>query len=155
MSIAAPKPCARCSALVYDGTTRCAAHKPVAWQSRPDIKRTSGRKLQRQRSALFTREPLCRVCREEGRVAPAVIRDHIIPLGENGSDDDANIQPLCQDCSDAKTERERLRGVAGSRHRMAGPGQGGGGEKSGKPQPETDRLDRFSCAGVLMGGVRG
>jgi len=41
----------------------------------------------------------------------AVIRDHIIPIGEGGTEDDSNIQPLCQSCSDAKTQRESARGV--------------------------------------------
>lgn len=74
-------------------------------------KRTSGRKLQRQRAELFTREPLCRECSKAGRVTLAVIRDHIIPLAEDGSDDDDNVQPLCKSCSDAKTDAERARGV--------------------------------------------
>jgi 5-methylcytosine-specific restriction protein A len=85
------------------------------WQNAHGARRLTGRALQRARAELFEREPLCRKCRERGRVAVAVIRDHIIPLGEGGTEDDSNIQPLCQTCSDAKTAEEAKRGAARSR----------------------------------------
>jgi 5-methylcytosine-specific restriction protein A len=40
----------------------------------------------------------------------ATIRDHVIPLAEGGRDDESNVQPLCQACSDAKSQRESKRG---------------------------------------------
>ena len=40
----------------------------------------------------------------------ATIRDHVVPLAEGGEDDEENVQPLCQDCSDAKTREESKRG---------------------------------------------
>ena len=72
--------------------------------------RITGRPLQRLRRQLFQREPLCRACMADGRVTVAVIRDHIIPLAEQGPDTEANVQPLCQACSDVKTQREAQRG---------------------------------------------
>ena len=36
--------------------------------------------------------------------------DHIIPLAEGGSDDDDNLQTLCQDCDKTKTAQEARRG---------------------------------------------
>jgi 5-methylcytosine-specific restriction protein A len=115
MPNAAPKPCTVCRVLVHDGTTRCAAHKPKAWlPTQRQVKRTTGRALQRQRQDLFQREPLCRKCSERGHVTLATIRDHIKPLAEGGTDDDENIQPLCTTCHDAKTAAESLRGRGGS-----------------------------------------
>lgn len=115
MPNAAPKPCTVCSVLVRDGTSRCEQHKPAPWQrTAKQVKRTTGRKLQQQRHQLFSREPLCRECRKHGFVTPATIRDHIKPLAEDGSDDDDNIQPLCQACSDTKTASESARGRGGS-----------------------------------------
>jgi 5-methylcytosine-specific restriction protein A len=112
----APKPCAQCGTLVGDGSARCDAHKRNAWQRYGNTtKRTAGRRLQRDRAALFAREPLCRECQRHGRVTLATIRDHIVPLAEGGADDDANTQPLCQACSDAKTEAESKRGRAWGR----------------------------------------
>jgi len=76
-------------------------------------KRKAGRWLQRERAALFAREPLCRACAKQGRTSVAMIRDHIVPLFEGGKDTDANIQPLCFACSDAKTQAESRRGRFG------------------------------------------
>lgn len=86
-------------------------HKPVAWVQTAPYKRESGRRLQRKRAELFTREPLCRMCVAAGRVREATIRDHIKPLAEGGEDVDSNVQPLCGPCSDAKTKGERARGI--------------------------------------------
>lgn len=110
MPVAAPKPCVDCGVLVRDGTNRCAQHKREKWVQHVPYKRTSGRKLQRQRADLFGREPYCRSCSSKGFVVLACIRDHIKPLAEGGTDDDDNIQPLCLPCSDEKTAEESRRG---------------------------------------------
>jgi 5-methylcytosine-specific restriction protein A len=70
-----------------------------------------GRALQRARARLFDESPLCVQCQADGRVSVAVIRDHIVPLAEGGTDDRANVQALCQACSDLKTQREAKRGM--------------------------------------------
>ena len=72
--------------------------------------RLRGAELQQRRRLLFQQEPLCRACRQQERVSPATVRDHIIPLGEGGTEDESNAQPLCQDCHDAKTKEEARRG---------------------------------------------
>ena len=96
--------------------TRCEQHeqKGGGWhgQHAPAPKRIAGRKLQRLREALFRDEPFCRGCRKRA----AEIRDHVVPLAEGGEDRRENTQPLCQECSDAKTRTEARRG----RDRMAG-----------------------------------
>lgn len=98
--------------LVRDGTSRCPAHKVAAWGKHDKSpKRITGRRLQAQRQALFSREPLCRECSRLGFVTLAVIRDHIKPLGEGGEDVDDNVQPLCQACSDRKTAGEDRKSV--------------------------------------------
>lgn len=158
MPQAAPKPCTQCKVLVFDGSSRCMAHKVQAWAKRPDVvKRQSGRALQRKRAELFAREPLCRECAKRGLVTLAVIRDHIVPLAEGGLDVDSNCQPLCQPCSDAKTATESARG-AGRPHPGRRRGDqpsitGGGGQKSGAPRPETDLEGKFLRAGNPGGGV--
>jgi 5-methylcytosine-specific restriction protein A len=77
---------------------------------RQDTERVRGRKLQRLRRELFDKEPRCRLCRKAGLLSLATIRDHIIPLAEGGTEDPANIQPICQRCSDTKTSAEARRG---------------------------------------------
>lgn len=94
---------------------RCPVHQtPTSgkgWHASPLApKRISGRRLQRLRLDLFTREPFCRTCAAAGRMVLAEVRDHIIPLAEGGTDDDSNIAPICRACSDAKSQREAARG---------------------------------------------
>jgi 5-methylcytosine-specific restriction protein A len=73
--------------------------------------RIRGTHLQRLRRQLFERQPLCVVCEADGRVTIATIRDHVVPLGEGGTDTDSNTQALCQSCSDRKTREEAKRGM--------------------------------------------
>ena len=59
------------------------------------------------RAEVLQDEPLCRVCRAEGRVEPATDVDHVVP---HRGDlplfwDRANLQPLCHACHSAKTQR--------------------------------------------------
>jgi 5-methylcytosine-specific restriction protein A len=153
MPHAAPKPCshAACGVLVRDGSSRCPKHKAAAWAKAPgQVKRRTGRALQRDRGALFAREPLCRACDAKGEVRLATIRDHVKPLAEGGLDDDSNVQPLCQACSDEKTAAESARGVRRSFHGRPP----GGVQISGAPKPETDLLVKFLRAqDERVGGV--
>jgi 5-methylcytosine-specific restriction protein A len=129
MPKAAAKPCGVCGVAVRDGTSRCAKHPREAWVQTKPYKRESGRRLQAKRTALFEREPLCRECAKHGLVTMATIRDHIKNLGEGGTDDDDNVQPLCGPCHDVKTAEEARRGVGRPGVGM-GPGSWGGGQKS-------------------------
>ncbi|WP_425304587.1 HNH endonuclease [Sandarakinorhabdus limnophila] len=60
--------------------------------------RKAGRPWQRIRRAILAAEPLCRLCLAKGRVAVAVEIDHEVPLAKGGTDDPANLRPLCRDC---------------------------------------------------------
>lgn len=115
MPSAAPRPCSHpgCGVLVRDGTGRCAKHPRKAWAkpATPQAtKRTTGRRLQAMRAALFARNPLCVECQKLGLVVIATQRDHVIPLAEGGADDDTNDQGLCEPCHEAKSLAEALRG---------------------------------------------
>ncbi|BBL25368.1 HNH endonuclease [Comamonas terrigena] len=114
MPSAAPRLCTQpgCRALVHDGSGRCAKHPKQAWVKKPTAaKRITGRRLQQLRQDLFDREPLCRPCSRLGLVVLATMRDHIVPLEEGGRDVEANVQPICEPCHDAKSKAERARGV--------------------------------------------
>ncbi len=107
------RPCLHrgCPVLVRPPATRCDDHAPATQHGwRQDTTRIRGRRNQQLRRHLFAEEPLCRLCLEAGRTAAATIRDHIIPLAEGGTEEPANIQPLCRPCSDAKTQQEAQRG---------------------------------------------
>lgn len=45
----------------------------------------------------------------------AGICDHIVPKAAGGSDADANLQTLCQCCSDQKTQLEAQMGRGGAK----------------------------------------
>lgn len=69
--------------------------------------RTRGGKWMRIRERILKRDQgLCQECKRHGRLALACIVDHITPLWAGGTDDDANLQSLCQTCSDEKTAQE-------------------------------------------------
>jgi 5-methylcytosine-specific restriction protein A len=62
-----------------------------------------GRPWRRLRSAILDTEPLCRPCSAMGRVTVATEVDHVLPRSEGGTDDQANLQPICHPCHVAKT----------------------------------------------------
>ena len=118
MPLGAKRPCsyAGCGRIVAFGQSRCEKHPAKTWVKRPDSpKRVTGRKLQRKREQLFSARPLCAECDRHGRVSLATQRDHIVSLAEGGQDVDENTQGLCDECHAAKSEAERVRGVARAR----------------------------------------
>lgn len=78
----------------------------MAWANTSRHQRGYGTEHEKRRALLLATEPLCRECAKHGRVTAATIADHIIPKWKGGTDDDDNYQPLCKDCSDAKTAAE-------------------------------------------------
>jgi len=96
------------------------AKRPPNFQSRAKPKRrnwsatTRGTRTQRGygwaweqlRARILKAEPLCRACRAEGRSVVATTVDHIKPKHKGGTDDEGNLQPLCEPCHKAKTARE-------------------------------------------------
>jgi len=109
MALAPPRPCPhpKCGAF------NCTVHQAAPWRSvdRPNVTRIRGRALQRLRAELFAAHRWCVLCLAEGRQTRATIRDHIVPLAEGGLDDASNVQAICLDCSDLKTEGESKRGI--------------------------------------------
>lgn len=69
-----------------------------------------GREHRAIRKQLLEEEPLCQECQEQGRVTPATIADHVIPLAEGGKTERSNYRALCDACSRSKTARESARG---------------------------------------------
>ena len=59
------------------------------------------------RAAFLREHPLCGVCAARGRVVPAVVVDHALPLKDGGERFDwANLAALCVADHNAKTARE-------------------------------------------------
>jgi 5-methylcytosine-specific restriction enzyme A len=95
-------------------------HRPLRAKSAAELKRALdharpsaarrgyGPRWRRARAAYLARHPLCVLCREAGRLAPATAVDHVVP--HRGDPilfwDESNWQGLCKPCHDAKTARE-------------------------------------------------
>lgn len=89
--------------------TRITAAKPKGWaatQRGTRSQRGYGWAWEQLRAKVLTREPLCRMCRAAGRAVIATTVDHIKPKHLGGTDHEANLQPLCKPCHDAKTAKE-------------------------------------------------
>lgn len=57
--------------------------------------------------AQLAREPLCRICRRQGRIAAAMQVDHVHPIDEGGDPyDPTNLQSLCDSCHSRKTRAD-------------------------------------------------
>ena len=63
------------------------------------------------RNAHLAAEPLCRHCEREGRVTPATMVDHIVPLPHGPRLDPANLQSLCGAHHKIKTDKDRAAGL--------------------------------------------
>jgi 5-methylcytosine-specific restriction protein A len=75
--------------------------------------------VEQRRRRMMRTDWLCERCRAKGKLTPATVVDHIVPLARGGSDEDANTRNLCDDWHrDATAEqfghRKRVRvGLSG------------------------------------------
>ena len=106
MPLAPPRPCPHKGC----GRLHCTEHSGTKPWNQPEAPRVRGRELQRRRTRLFQRSPLCVLCLAKGITRAATIRDHVVPLAEGGSDDETNEQAICLECHAFKTQQESQRG---------------------------------------------
>jgi 5-methylcytosine-specific restriction protein A len=87
-----------------------AKQQPTARAPRESAaKRGYGRRWRNARAAFLATHSLCVACEDLGKVTPATVVDHRIPV--EGPEDglfwkSGNWQPLCKVCHDEKTARE-------------------------------------------------
>jgi 5-methylcytosine-specific restriction protein A len=65
-----------------------------------------GAAWRRLREMVLNEEPLCRDCLRRGLVTPATLVDHIQPLRDGGTNERANLAPLCVACHARKTAED-------------------------------------------------
>ena len=68
--------------------------------------RIRGRRGVALRQRRLHAEPLCRLCKDQGRTRASTVPDHILPLAKGGEDTDDNIRCLCADCHRKVTAEE-------------------------------------------------
>lgn len=66
-----------------------------------------GYRWQQIRKRVLAEEPLCRFCRDRGRVTAAQEVDHVLPLADGGTHDRDNLRPLCKSCHSTHTGRSK------------------------------------------------
>ena len=76
------------------------------WGDKGGTPRLRGRKAVEQRKRRLALEPLCRDCKAKGRITPAQVVDHILPLAKGGPDTDDNCRALCQPCHLVRTREQ-------------------------------------------------
>ena len=123
MPSAASKPCrhAGCSHLVSDGSGYCIKHlddrkigKFADDHRGSRQSRGYGKEWEATRKRILSRDKgLCQVCLQSKHYRPARQVDHKVPKFEGGTDDDDNLQAICESCHQAKTQAEAQRGRHG------------------------------------------
>ena len=69
--------------------------------------RIRGRKWMTIRERIFKRDcGLCQTCQRQGRIKPGTQVDHIVALANDGSNDDCNLECICAECHDTKTNTD-------------------------------------------------
>ena len=128
------------------------------------VERTRGRALQRLRSTFLRMHPLCRRCELRGNYRAATQLDHIVPLYQGGTDDEANLQGLCDECHADKTAedtgKQRKSGcnidgrpTSASHHWNKPPGAA---QISAEKRPETDAVPPIlAMTGMTKNGLEG
>lgn len=71
-----------------------------------EVERIRGRAWMAIRGRVLSDDPLCPMCRAEGRVAAATEVDHVVPLHMGGTNERVNLVGLCHEHHAAKTSDE-------------------------------------------------
>lgn len=108
--------CSRCRAVHQGDCPKKTAHN---WNNKVRSNRggRGGRPWQRKRQRIFERDNyLCQIHLARGQIVTVELHgerhgvlDHIVPKFEGGSDDDDNLQTICQACDKEKTHNESMR----------------------------------------------
>lgn len=80
----------------------------MAHRSANNVIRIGGARRMRRNARFLRKHPLCKRCdaKKPKRYTPAVEVDHIIPLTKGGTEDESNLQGLCKDCHEEKTNED-------------------------------------------------
>ena len=70
------------------------------------IERLSGRRLQKLRERIWLASPRCAMCDIATAWPSGFELDHIIALANDGTNDDSNMQVLCDPCHEEKTNAD-------------------------------------------------
>lgn len=121
----AKRPCrySGCAELADVSTGYCERHLKLV-QSQynrfgrtPEAKKRYGYRWKKIRAAFLARQPLCEMCRQEGRYTDATEVHHVKPLAEGGTNDFENLMALCKPCHSRITAAASNSDLNGSKTR--------------------------------------
>lgn len=69
----------------------------------PESKKRYGYRWRKLRERFLHKNPLCEICKQQGRYTIATEVHHIKPLAEGGTNDTENLMALCKPCHSAIT----------------------------------------------------
>ena len=103
------RPAARAARATVANGARMSDRKPWSHPGKESRHRRGyGRQHVKLRAQLLQQEPLCRMCKAKGRLTPAAIADHIVPIAKGGAVHDiTNLQPVCAECHQDKTNADQ------------------------------------------------
>jgi len=107
-------PCRRpdCASTIPAGSGYCEQHRKAGHKADRDARGSAQQRgydshWHKYRNVYLSEHPLCVMCQQAGRVTPAEIIDHIIPLDMGGDKwANKNLQALCRSHHTEKTARD-------------------------------------------------
>ncbi len=62
----------------------------------------------RLRTVKLEQQPMCEECERQGKITPAQLVDHILPINKGGASlDIENLQSLCNTCHNRKSAKDK------------------------------------------------
>ena len=100
------RPCrySGCPKLTDDSSGYCAEHKTLMSRQYNKFGRNYkhaeryGYQWRKLRNYFLSANPLCEMCKREGRYTAATEVHHIKPLADGGTNELENLMPLCKSC---------------------------------------------------------
>lgn len=100
------RPCRQknCPRLTDRESGYCEEHEKTASSNynrfirRPETKKFYNYQWRKLRERFLSINPLCEMCKRQGRYTTATEVHHIKPLIEGGTNDFVNLMPLCKSC---------------------------------------------------------
>jgi len=98
------KPCARsgCANLTHgrycDEHAKADMREYNKYERDPESNKRYGRNWKKIRAAFISANPLCEVCKDSGRFAPAAVVHHKKKLSDGGTNDKDNLMSMCESC---------------------------------------------------------
>ena len=94
-----------CPNLTDRKSCYCETHEKTMQRHYDHFTRGYGSAWRRIRGRHLSGNPLCEMCKEQGRYVLATLVHHILPISEGGTHDESNLMSLCVSCHERIHQR--------------------------------------------------